>query len=244
LTLFRVYTTVKTIRVYSSENRTSDLRSSWWKRKETQFDLILGHGRTGRLNTCPSMKSKRVHSVSLFISEFNAFACIITRAARSAHPSTSLSAMDGFWPSLVFFNSPHSDTIPLSPSVPQSLSLSLSFIFNFYKDTFHFQWDASACWQRRSCFLNNKSWAQTKFTKTWMGSDWPVVEIVSVLKHENSVSSSLQACRSIYLKHLVYKRQIIFHFHLLFVNLFSLIRYRSFHSFYWTIWFSNLSLMS
>ena len=70
---------------------------------------------TGRLNTCPSMKSKRVfHSVSLSISEFNAFShvCnIITRAARSAHLSSTLSATIVL--SLVFFNPPsHSDTIP------------------------------------------------------------------------------------------------------------------------------------
>jgi hypothetical protein len=155
---------VKTIRVYSycSENRTSDQRSNDEQLIKAKRDPVWPDSGPWaptvwtRALQWKAVKSKRVfHSVSLSISEFNAFShvCnIITRAARSANLSSTLSATIVL--SLVFFNPPsQSDTIPHTLSFCANCSrfrfplfLKIFFSFFFHKDTFHFQWNVSAGW--------------------------------------------------------------------------------------------------
>jgi hypothetical protein len=115
--------------------------SSWWKRKETQFDLILGHGHRPFEHVPFNEKQKGFSfSFTVYISEFNAFRmyiCIITRAARSAHLSSTLSPRPSVL-SLVFFNPPsHSHTIPHTLSPSAQIARAFVFLY-FWKFSFLF----------------------------------------------------------------------------------------------------------
>ena len=130
-----------------SENRTLDQRSNDEQLIKAKRDPVWTDSGPWaptvwtRALQWKAVKSKRVfHSVSLSISEFNAFShvCnIITRAARSAHLSSTLSPRPSVL-SLVFFNPPsHSHTIPHTLSPSAQIARAFVFLY-FWKFSFLF----------------------------------------------------------------------------------------------------------